>query len=440
MEDLALSNALLDGTLRRILRKTSESNEEDSDSTSPVFPSLVYDEPYKGLNRTILFRPPPTASQKRSQSPHGVPVRVHKKSLDDVITQFFSKKKKKTLLRGVSNKTSTLSRSLSWSDLHQEHTTDTVVLPKTFVYTSRVRRQSTKETCSSKADSSDQDDHEGVDSPDSIDGAVVVLDDSNSPPSVPRRHSQMINEDANLYEVPVSTKPPPKPVRKSKSANQLPKPAPRKKKQMANNEERRAVFTAQDIAIPRGSQPNVLETLTSSTPPLTGGDIGLVMINVLAIRVPQKPVQKEYDSDQEVQSTKPVSNSTPKDELFCVLSIEGKHSQFESTLQPLNPIKQAAVWDQTEPQATFYALHSQTLYTMSRKLPIANGATPTSDRTNAECIGVGMQPLQTLQPRIISESRGCIDDWSKSNEGSTDITIPLEPFGSILLKMSYTRK
>ena len=58
MAELSLSNALLDGI---ILTYTIHPDEEDYDNhepTEPEYPSLVYSDPYKALNQTILFKPP----------------------------------------------------------------------------------------------------------------------------------------------------------------------------------------------------------------------------------------------------------------------------------------------------------------------------------------------------------------------------------------------
>ena len=58
MAELNLSNALLDGT---ILTHTIHPDDEDYDNhelTKPEYPALVYSDPYKALNQTILFKPP----------------------------------------------------------------------------------------------------------------------------------------------------------------------------------------------------------------------------------------------------------------------------------------------------------------------------------------------------------------------------------------------
>ena len=58
MAELSLSNALLDGI---ILTHTIHPDDEDYDNhepTEPEYPALVYSDPYKALNQTILFKPP----------------------------------------------------------------------------------------------------------------------------------------------------------------------------------------------------------------------------------------------------------------------------------------------------------------------------------------------------------------------------------------------
>ena len=58
MKELSLSNALLDGI---ILTHTIHPDDEDYDNHEPIepeYPALVYSDPYKALNQTILFKPP----------------------------------------------------------------------------------------------------------------------------------------------------------------------------------------------------------------------------------------------------------------------------------------------------------------------------------------------------------------------------------------------
>ena len=366
MAELSLSNALLDGI---ILTHTIHPDDDDDDIhelTEPEYPALVYSDPYKALNQTILFKPPskkPTKTvfdtdQSVTSSPprrvvHGI---EKKKSWDNVITDFISKKKKSPLHVSV-KKTGTLSRSRSWDTLHkikdEEETADGQI--ETFVYKPQMRKRSRfKKEHSPQRDSPSpqmevpSDDrksskyvHNSEEFQNFDDHPIV----SQLQTSVPPR--QLVDEEAGLYEVPVSIhkqqeKPSKPPRTKRMSAPVEPK----------KSDDRRFSFTSQDVATP---QTNKLEEMNSK---YLDGELGLLKIKVLAVHIPQKPVARKvsdvgYDSDDDEMLMKPVIKVTPKDGLYCALSINGEHSRYESSVQPLNPIQQASFWDQTEMEPIF---------------------------------------------------------------------------------------
>ena len=135
MEELSLSNALLDGTLSRgghyeVIRYESDEEETQRREEKDQFPALVYSDPHKGLDQRILFKPParhkkPNQGQRRRHSEIVSPSFKQEqfsdnggKSWDEVISEFLSRKKK-SILKLARGKSDTLTRSLSWDTLHQ---------------------------------------------------------------------------------------------------------------------------------------------------------------------------------------------------------------------------------------------------------------------------------------------------------------------------------
>ena len=81
------------------------------------------------------------------------------------------------------------------------------------------------------------------------------------------------------------------------------------------------------------------------------GDIGLLKIHVLGIRLPEGPTCKDGgtdDDDVEEEWVAKAINGKGQVEWY-------KHSRFQSSLQLLDPIKQGAIWkDTTGSVAVFY--------------------------------------------------------------------------------------
>ena len=264
MAELSLSNALLDGI---ILTHTIHPDDEDYDNhepTEPEYPALVYSDPYKASNQTILFKPPSKKPTKTvldtdqsvsSSSPRYVIQGIQKKkSWHDVITDFISKKKKSPLHVSV-KKTGTLSRSRSWDTLHkiedEEDTTDGQI--ETFVYKPQMRKKSRfkKERSPQRDSPSPQMEVPSDDLKSSkyVHNNEEFQDFDNHPITsqsqtvVPPR--QLVEEEAGLYEVPISIhnqqEKPSKPPRTRRMSVPL---EPKK------SNDRRFSFTSQDIATP----------------------------------------------------------------------------------------------------------------------------------------------------------------------------------------------
>ena len=58
MTELSLSNSLLDGIILTHTIHPDEDGDDNHEPTEPEYPALVYSDPYKTLNQTILFKPP----------------------------------------------------------------------------------------------------------------------------------------------------------------------------------------------------------------------------------------------------------------------------------------------------------------------------------------------------------------------------------------------
>lgn len=441
MEEFSLSNALLDPGI-------FDNRTYTDDDTDANFPALVYHEPYQSSQApTVLFKPPTKKVQKQDSTsasptqhsngnlPH--PKRAaHKKSWDGVISEFFSKKKK-GVLKGQVTKHGTLSRSRSWNALHKKQKEEVPEPiekePKTFVY--KPKRRRTSRGLSSNQSPTDEDSN-----------ATSTTHSQAShftTPEVPLRDSQLTNENAGIYEVPITLRNPPK-VNGSSSPKPVKPPrqrsrgVSRKSAPVFPYEMKRHSFIQQDLIVSHSKMNEESRSRNLS------GNIGMLKIRVLAVRIPQ--VRKNtklgnIDSDDEDEPIPVVMEISPKDGLFCILSINGKQSRFESSLQPLNPIKHSAIWDQTESEAVFYTTHNQQLFVMSRKLPLADvtaSLTPLSQKPKAECFGVGIYPLSNLKSQKVSNEDGSIENWINISMEVLEVTVPLQPLGSVLLGISYT--
>lgn len=489
MADLSLSNALLDGVISGVHRYEDDTSYGTPPEGTPSFPALIYTDPHKALDQRILFKPPtkkeePPSDKRRRHSEITPPsFTAHTKREDDQpktrrfsaavfssgaashdqtghnkkawdIGQLFSKRKKQVKKGG------TLTRSLSWDAIHrlhrlQEEEEEKEAPPQTFVYkpqkiTRRLNRRyspkdSSQELTSSSTSNETHPKEESYEKEKEGEETIDTNEHIEGVPLVPYRNDEM---PTSVYEVPRPT--PVKPPRTKKvvlipvSPPVSPPPIkPRTKKTKVKRE----TFTIQDIIPP---QPSLAPTSSQEVPLSKPEDIGLLKIKVLAVRLPQAPVKTRseatgYDTDEEERP--PITKVTPTDGLFCVLSINGKQSHYESSLQPLNTIKQASVWDQIdESEAIFYATHSQQVFVRSYKLPLAdkdmidskNGDQSLSGRAKAECVGVGILPISSLPPVLVKGDRGSVEDWTKVESEGMEVTVPLEPHGSVLLKASYT--
>ncbi|XP_019856083.1 PREDICTED: uncharacterized protein LOC109584699 [Amphimedon queenslandica] len=447
--DLSLSNALLDGTLTR--RTGREERKGTDPSSQETFPALVYTEPHKALDQRVLFRPPQQkkrgeGEKRRRHSEITAPYGRHSKSWDEVISDFISNK---ILKNTPKEEPRPLTRSLSWDALHTlkgGKVEEEKPAPKTFVFKPQKRKIS---RLGGKQEE--------------------VIKEATEEEEVPPRNYQLEDNDdpAGPYEVPMPT--PKRPIRSSdpmkptksprtkkspndESAVVAPVAKPRTKipsnvtpveatpiapppRDIVSNTSRHTSFVVQDIVSPHSK-------LDEIKPIVKDGDIGLLKIRVLGMRLPQGPTKnKGTDSGGEEEEVEPVATVTPKDGLFCVLSIIGKHSQFQSSLQPLDPITGASVWNKTDAGCTavFYTTASQQVVVMCRKLSLAESdQSESSRRAQAECVGVGMIDISSLSHQTLSSDRGSIEDWSELKAQFNEVRLDLEPHGSVLLNVSYT--
>jgi hypothetical protein len=441
----SLSNALLDGIVRTAEDEAIVPNSNGDEDEPTSFPTLVYDEPYKNMYRTLVVKP-------RQGRRHSTPVifddesTSKKKAWDDIIQQFFKKKKKKDTFHHP--KAGTLSRS--WDDLSESYRdsddndeTDHQEELKTFVYKPQVRKRQNKFSKPAAPPQSPPSLEPTQPPPASDDKIQVIEIEDIDTPKVPPRNIHLTSDDANVYETPTPSKPP----RGRKIS------APAVLQTELAKKEQKVSFTPLDVAIPSPTRVKVAQPTPSAA--LFGGDINLIRAKVLATNIPSDKTPQTRDdtnvngtahADVNVKKNKSRSskeltktaskNVVPSDQLFCILSVNGKNSQYETSLQSLDPIKQLALWDESEAEAIFYALESQEIFIMSRKL-----SNVTKDNVNkdiAKCIGVGILPLSKVSPQILKVDRGSIDDWSIITTKSTKITIPLEPQGSVLVDISCT--
>ena len=463
--ELSLSMALLDpGTLRPRDYQDEESN----------FPALVDHEPYETTQEPMLLFKPPTI--KRTQP------RERKKS-QGLVSDLFKKKQKPKAKEG------TLYRSRSFDTLHRRlrgwdvtNEKDEVdggdeatkkPKPETFVY-QPPRRRAKKSLGDTKKEK------EPV--VDTVSAEPAVSGSDQSPPARPKRDSELMDDNAMMYEVPISilnkisnseatnktevnaetnpgsnaeemdsssvSKEEPtsiyNPLSDSKgslSPKAPPKPVRQKRKGAEHQKERRRSFTEQDLMPPSKSE--------ELSPVLRmNSSVGMLRVRVLGISIPQKHnIRKSGGSsdseDEEDAVTIPaVTEINPTDGVFCTLSINGKPSRHESSLQPLKPRAQTAVFDHTESEAVFYSTQKQQLFVTCRKLPLKahqdeHCSTSLSQNPSAECFGVGIHTLAQQKLVKVSEKDGMITDWSAVTADSKECGIQLEPQGSILLGMSY---
>ena len=455
--DLSLSNALLDGTLTRRTGRGDRRARDDSDgassSSQETFPALVYTEPHKALDERILFRPPQQRrkreGERRRHSEITAPYSKQNKSWDEVISDFISNK---ILKNPPKENPLPLTRSLSWDALQtlkrgkvQE---EEKPAPKTFVFKPQNRQRKTSRL-----------------------GGKQEEPVKETTEEVPLRNYQLEDETASPYEVPLPT--PQRPIRSSDS-NKPTKP-PRNKKpsdddsavvvpvakprtkipsnvtpvqttptdtpiappprDIVPNMSRHNSFVVQDIVSPHSK-------LDEIKPIVKDGDIGLLKIKVLGMRLPQGPTKnKGTDSGEEQEEAEPVATVTPKDGLFCVLSIIGKHSEFQSSLQPLDPISNASVWNKNDDNSTavFYTTTRQQVVVMCRKLSLAESdQSESSKKAQAECVGVGMIDISSLNHQTLASDRGSVENWNEIEPQFNEVRLELEPQGSVLLNVSYT--
>ena len=240
-------------------------------------------------------------------------------------------------------------------------------------------------------------------------------------------------------KAPAPPKPTKPPLSQGSSSPQAPDKPARSRNRASQSKDRRKSFTELDILAPAPANNNQALIVGNISK-----DIGLLRIKVLGMRFSQKSrIQKTLgDMDSDGEEELPVAMEiAPTDGLFCTLSINGKQSKFESSLQSLRQREQSAVWDQTETEAVFYATGQQQIFITSRKLPLKDHETdqsaPLSQNPKAECFGVGIYPLAKQKPEKVSKEDGSIADWSEVKGTAQEVAVTLEPHGNVLLGMSY---
>ena len=198
-------------------------------------------------------------------------------------------------------------------------------------------------------------------------------------------------------------------------------------------------FTEMDISGPKVGRADSIASIDDG--------MGILRMRLLAVSVPHiMKFTKSHggdESDGEDSSPGPVEQA-PTDGLFCIFSISNKQARAETTLQPLQPKKLAAIWDNSESSIFFYASASHQLFITSRKMPLADANSksedddlPLSRRPSAESMGVGIFPVNNLLMECANCDGNEIENWVETDVKRREIRIALEPTGSVLLEMSF---
>lgn len=427
-----------------------EENEEPSEEAFPVLRFVQPDQiqPQAKQNETVMFKPPkPSRSRRLSkgvqQKAKAGISKLRKKSLDDMFAELSSRRKKRDEKFSPFKRdgTGSLTRSLSWDTLRRvgllkesipEEKDQVDSEAKTFVYVPQPRAARQKKTSRS------------VTPPPTIteDGAVMSGEGAgvqcDSSPSQQAHSSPQKNPDVHKSE--------------STSVSVVARPRTTKRLDQSLRGQsahgiRRKSFTDLDLVATQATQHQPAETTNAIT--LNEG-VGILHMKVLAVSVPQKLEARRYadlddDSGQsgdEVGSVCASDKAVPStDGLFCILSINGKHSRMESSLQPLDVRKQLALWDSSESEGVFYVSPSQQVFVMSRKMPLTdihdNQSIPLSRQPRAECVGVGILPVSQLTQKRINTEDEWLDNWTEIETKHSETTVTLEPQGNVLLGISY---
>ena len=375
---------------------------KNQDAEKHCFPALVDHEPYDTMQEPMLLFKPPTINTKRRKSDGQA---ERKRSVKKVYGFLKLKKKPEPVQE-------TLNRTHSFDDLHRrlrgwDHVAkDEVEVPKksrpeTYVYR-RPRRMSRK---SSQTDTQ----HENEPVVKTITNGVSATEDNTRHNHVPKLKSNS--------KVPVKT-----PLKKTVS--EPPKD--------------RSCLSEFDVMAPSSSKSKGFSIMSST--------VGILRVQLLYIRIPQEQCTQKYEGNSDLEDEVAISEATSSsvDGLFCTLDLDGKLSHHESSLQPLKLWAGAQVvsFDNTEREVVFYSTKHQQLFIKCYKLPLKlhqdeSHSTFLSQNPSAECLGVGVHTLAQQEPQKTTNEEEVVSDWSAVAADTEDINIPLEPHGSILLRMSY---
>ena len=349
-----------------------------------------------------------------------------------------------SLYDDASRKDGSLRRSNSWDTLQKPNKNKASKEVKTYVYKSKRRERKKSDHSTIVTDTPSTIEEEADSANDKQAGTTTVPTRNESGQFIPLRDME-IEEAATAYEEPLSiltkdklkkeaaTSPKPhKPPRRQSAPILIPTCVPKPLKHQS--------FSELDVIMP---QPLIMESRQQQQESTDNGDVSLLRIRTLVVQLPQDPVRK-YEAETDSKELIPVvslDSKPPSDGMFCTYSINGKQSRFESTLQPFIPVKQVAVWDQTDDDACFYTTSSQQLFITSRKLPLSeaeNGAMYEllSHKAKSECVGVGILPLSTLDSEKVAKIES-IENWTETPSAMSEMTMELKPNGSVLLGLSY---
>ena len=251
-----------------------------------------------------------------------------------------------------------------------------------------------------------------------------------TPTQSPRMQRRGLENGENEHPDYPSDRPPPLPPH-------LPPPKPKRHSKKTIERMQTQTFTDMDITTPKVARADSIASIDDG--------LGILRMRLLAVSVPQIMTSSKThggdESDDEELPPAPVEQ-VPTDGLFCIFSISNKQARAETTLQPLQPKKQAAIWDKTESNLFFYASASHQLFIASRKMPLADAVSngeddlPLSRRPSAESMGVGIYPVKNLLECVDCDG-GEIENWVEADVKRREVRIALEPTGSVLLEMSF---
>lgn len=440
-------NALLDPGIT-LSGSSSGDGSDDSTSTGEGgtnYPALVHHKPYPDTEEPrLLFKP----AKKRSDGKKNAQSKVK------LVSELFTKKKKTkrpSSLYADGGKSGPLRRSNSWDTLQRPNKNKISHGQKTetYVYKSKKRERKRSEHSTVTVDTPSaikEDVTDSTEKEESKEESQESQEETESSTSLPRNDSQqsiplrdLEIEEASAYEDPVSI---------LKKTDNVPKPKKPPRRQSAPvisimpKRPNRQSFSEVDVVIPK---PLVTEERQqhSQQQAIASEDVGLLKIRMLVVKLPKDPVRKSYETEFESKELiVPVLDAEPPTEgMLCIFSINGKQSRFESTLQPYIPVKQVAVWDQTDNDAYFYASPSQQLFVMSRNIPLSEASKgssyePLSRKPKSECVGVGILPVSNLDLVSVVEV-GTVENWMEMPDSMSDVTMELNPKGSVLLGLSY---